>query len=153
MARPAEERFWEKVSQEPMSGCWLWTGAVDRGYGQFSAHAGQHAKAHRFSYELLRGPIPKGLDLDHLCRVRCCVNPAHLEPVTRKENLRRSPLVPARVGGIAMGKITSARTHCCNGHEYKIGTFWSGRGYRECKLCCYESKRRRRKLAAQRELA
>lgn len=75
--------------------CWLWTGAVDKvtGYGQFRGH-GRLRKAHRVSYERDVGPIPAGLDLDHVyangCRHRHCVRPDHLEPVTRAENLRRA---------------------------------------------------------------
>jgi hypothetical protein len=71
-------------------GCWNWTGALSRnGYGRFGPQAGLTVGAHRFAYELLVGPIPEGLDLDHLCRNRRCVNPAHLEPVGRSENLAR----------------------------------------------------------------
>lgn len=78
------ERFWAKVERDP-SGCWLWTASLaDGGYGHFGRW-----KAHRYAYETLVEPVPHGLDLDHLCRVRHCVNPSHLEPVTRAENLRR----------------------------------------------------------------
>jgi hypothetical protein len=69
--------------------CWLWTGArTHAGYGLLTINYANHY-AHRWSYELHVGPIPPGLDLDHLCRVRHCVNPEHLEPVTRKTNLNR----------------------------------------------------------------
>ena len=80
------------------SGCWLWTGRIDRGgYGAISINRNKYplrpcfikARAHRVSYEAFRGEIPSGLTLDHLCRVRCCVNPDHLEPVTLKENMSR----------------------------------------------------------------
>lgn len=85
-------RFMAKVDLAGHGGCWLWTAAVDptTGYGKF--HIGPDQRtcgAHRFAYELLVGPIPDGLVLDHLCRVRHCVNPQHLEPVTVGENLRR----------------------------------------------------------------
>ncbi len=85
--------FWSKVEKQP-DGCWLWLGArSNNGYGHttYRGDAGQlrHISAHRRAYSLLRGPIPTGLDLDHLCRVRHCVNPDHLEPVTRSLNLRR----------------------------------------------------------------
>jgi hypothetical protein len=92
-----EARFWQKVSKNgpvpdyaPHLGpCWLWTGGLDgKGYGQFGL-GGKHVRAHRFAYELLVKPIPAGLDLDHLCRVITCVNPAHLEPVTRQVNRQR----------------------------------------------------------------
>lgn len=83
------ERFMDKVSQEPNSGCWLWTAALNRhGYGAFSV-LGKTKLAHRVGYELLVGAIPDELALDHLCSVVSCVNPAHLEPVTDAENTRR----------------------------------------------------------------
>lgn len=89
----AAERFWAKVQQADPFECWLWTGAKDRGgYGKFS-RAGRGvsaAMAHRWSYEHLIGEIPAGLQLDHLCRTPACVNPWHLEPVTREENLART---------------------------------------------------------------
>lgn len=81
------ERFWRRV-QEQEGGCWLWVGTVDRGYGLLSVD-GKTVRAHRYSYETLVGPIPDGLQIDHLCRNRGCVNPAHLEPVTQVENIRR----------------------------------------------------------------
>lgn len=88
--------FWNHVDQDE-SGCWLWTAATTpTGYGQFRFHDGSRA-AHRLAYEQMVGPIPDGLELDHLCRVRNCVNPDHLEPVTHAENLRRRVLV--RKGG------------------------------------------------------
>lgn len=75
-------------------GCWRWTGQKNRfGYGQLTVNRDGKSRclgAHRFSYEAHVGPIPEGLEIDHLCRVRDCVNPEHLEPVTRAENVRRS---------------------------------------------------------------
>lgn len=87
--RPVDERFWSKVNKTET--CWLWTAALDRhGYGVFGVAKGRgSARAHRVAYELVNGPIPGSLPLDHLCRVRACVNPAHLEPVTVAENNRR----------------------------------------------------------------
>lgn len=89
---PVEEwasRFWDKVDKDGHDGCWLWTDATSwNGYGRF--YTGSRVmSAHRLSYELAVGPIPDGLQIDHLCRVRACVNPAHLEPVTLAENIRR----------------------------------------------------------------
>lgn len=82
------ERFWAKVSKGP--DCWLWLAArTPKGYGQFSPHR-QHVYAHRYAYELLVGPIPSDLTIDHLCEVKGCVNPAHMEVVTRGENTRRA---------------------------------------------------------------
>jgi hypothetical protein len=91
--RPLAERFWEKVAKG--EGCWLWTGARLRGgYGTINAggHAATSLLAHRVAYELVRGPIPDGLQIDHLCRNRACVNPYHMEPVSQAENLRRGRL-------------------------------------------------------------
>lgn len=88
------ERFDQYVDRSGF--CWIWRGAMRfGGYGQFGLHAANKTKtvrAHRYAYERWAGPIPEDLELDHLCRNRRCVNPAHLEPVTRQENLRRSPL-------------------------------------------------------------
>lgn len=82
-------------------GCWLYAGAIEHnGYGAIMVDGRKKRKAHRVVYEALVGPIPAGLDLDHLCRARNCVRPAHMEPVTRSQNLRR---------GIGVGK--HGRTH------------------------------------------
>lgn len=75
------ERFWAKV--EKTDSCWLWTGATNNGYGRYGAKDW----AHRFAYELVRGPIPLGLEIDHRCRNRLCVNPDHLRLATRKQNV------------------------------------------------------------------
>ncbi len=90
-----KERFLAKVTIGQNSGCWIWTASIGQeGYGRFGIKSLETGKfriieAHRVSYELFIGPILNGLELDHLCRVRACVNPAHLEPVTHKENCRR----------------------------------------------------------------
>lgn len=108
------------------SGCWLWTAYVDRkGYGVFGINQRTLVKAHRYSYELHVGPIPEGLQLDHLCRVRHCVNPAHLEPVTNQENVIR--------GNAARPKLT----HCKHGHEFTPENTYlhPKRGKRHCKAC------------------
>lgn len=82
------ERFWAKVEIGPDA--WLWLGPVNRwGYGRFCDRYGVMVLAHRFAYEQLRGPIPAGLTLDHLCETPACVWPSHLEPVTNAENVRR----------------------------------------------------------------
>lgn len=94
---PKPEKFWPRVDKTGPSGCWLWTGScLPTGYGQVGCRVGGKtyvSSAHRVAYRFVVGPIPAGLQLDHLCRVRRCVNPAHLEPVTPRENVRRSPIV------------------------------------------------------------
>lgn len=85
-------KFWLRVDNtDSADECWTWTGYTEAksGYGRLS-FGGARSYAHRVAYELAVGPIPEGLDLDHLCRVRNCVNPTHLEPVTRGENVRRA---------------------------------------------------------------
>jgi len=87
-----EQRFWAKVDKNGPGGCWLWTAArYPGGYGQFRAN-GKGGAAHRFAYELLVGPIPEGLEVDHVCHVRHCVNPGHLQAVTRSVNMTRAAL-------------------------------------------------------------
>jgi hypothetical protein len=84
-----EIRFWAKV--DARGPCWLWTaGQTSNGYGRFGLTSRDKRLAHRFAWELLIGQVPEGLQLDHLCRVRLCVNPDHLEPVTPQENWARS---------------------------------------------------------------
>jgi len=83
------DHFGEWFVPEPNTGCWLWTLSIKpKGYGQIK-NAGRLAYAHRIAYQLLRGPIPKGMTIDHLCRVRCCVNPDHMEVVTNRTNVLR----------------------------------------------------------------
>ena len=108
----AEERFWAKVNRQGPVECWLWIGAkMPNGYGSFGATAGTKGTvyAHRYAYTLLVGPIPEGLWIDHLCRIRLCVNPAHLEPVTPRENLMR---------GNGPAAINARKEHCPQGHPY-----------------------------------
>lgn len=100
----AVDRFWSKVDATGI--CWEWTAAKNpRGYGIFS-HDFRSRLAHRVAWELLVGPIPSGMVIDHVCRNPGCVNPDHLDVVTQSENLRRSPL---------MGRYKD-RTHCPYGH-------------------------------------
>lgn len=109
---PSETLVWRYIRRD-LSGCWLWMGPKNNnGYGSMSARVGGIRKpviAHRFVYQMLRGAIPQGLQLDHLCRVRHCVNPDHLEAVTARENLMRSPTLQAE---------NAAKTHCVHGHEF-----------------------------------
>lgn len=107
--RSLEERFWAKVSCVPFHGCWEWTGAVQSGgYGHMNV-GGKYIKAHRLAYELLVGPIPSGLVVDHLCRNPSCVRPEHLEPVTQRVNVLRGDSKMAR---------DAVKTHCAKGHAF-----------------------------------
>jgi len=130
-----ERRFWPKVDRSGGSdACWPWTGArMIFGHGSFWLGT-RNVPAHRFSYERLVGPIPDGLQLDHLCRNPPCVNPAHLEPVTNRENGRR---------GMA-GALQRSRTHCPQGHPYDEANTYVSRGYRCCKACRANMQRKRR---------
>ena len=126
MTKTIAERFWAKVDQS--GECWTWTAGKDsKGYGSFWIAPTMRC-AHRVSYEITRGPIPDGLEIDHLCRNRACVRPSHLEAVTHHVNVRRSPLTA--------GSVNAVKTHCPHGHEYtKANTSFGGRGGRVCKEC------------------
>lgn len=87
------QRVWRRIEITD-TGCWLFTGALVTGYGRIGL-GDTHALTHRVMYELLVGPVPEGMDLDHLCRRRACCNPRHLEPVTRRENLLRGETLTA----------------------------------------------------------
>lgn len=129
------ERFWSRVDRS--GACWLWTaGRNNYGYGAFYPSKGNQVLAHRFAYELLVGPIPEGLQIDHVCRVRACVNPEHLECVTSKENTLR---------GVSPSALCAAKTHCPRGHEYDEANTRLYRGKRYCRACrvIYEESRRR----------
>jgi hypothetical protein len=128
-----EERFWTKVRKTDT--CWVWTAGKNQdGYGRFQVGR-KPTSAHRVAYELSVGPIPDGLQLDHLCRVRDCVNPAHLEPVTQQENIRR---------GKSLTVAHAAATHCPQGHEYNAQNIKWYQGRRYCRPCNAADSRRRR---------
>lgn len=121
--------------REQENGCWLWTSSlVTHGYAQVKLN-GKSQQAHRFVYEQLVGKIPKGLELDHLCRVRNCVNPAHLEPVPHAENVRRG------LAGAVAAERARSKTHCLRGHLYTEESTLlqypkrGGNPTRSCRLC------------------
>jgi hypothetical protein len=122
-------RFWPKVDKT--GECWEWLAGKDRcGYGQFSI-ARKHRGAHRVSWELTTGPIPEGLQLDHLCRNRACVNPAHLEPVTYTVNYLRGEGVGAR----NLRKTACPRGHALDEANTFIKVKRNGRIERNCRTC------------------
>lgn len=132
VSRDPVPRFWSRVAKT--DGCWLWTGAKNgAGYGQISIE-GRSTLVHRFSFEMHVGPIQQGMVLDHLCRTPACVNPAHLEEVTVKENTDR---------GAAL------ITHCPQGHAYTPeNTRLRKNGHRGCRQCHRDCEKRRRERKA-----
>lgn len=133
MKMTIEERFWAKVDKRGANDCWLWTGAkYKEGYGQFriSSRDGR-GLAHRFAYTISIGEIPAGLHIDHLCRVRACVNPYHLEPVTQQENTLRGESPAAK---------NAKKTHCPKGHPYSGGNLLVNKNNeRRCRKCISET--------------
>jgi len=147
------ERFESKYITEPNTGCWIWIGQkTNKGYPGFSFfyHNQENRKqgyAHRFSYEQFVGPIPRGKELDHLCRVRLCVNPKHLEPVSHLINVRRSL---AAIGPV-WPTMQRAMRFCKRGHEFTVeNTRWNkkpfNRSARSCRLCLREYMRNYRRI-------
>ena len=129
-ARPIMERFWEKVQVNP-GACWLWTGSKDPGYGYGRFGVGYRKErtlktvlAHRYLYEAMVGKVPDGLELDHLCRNPSCVNPSHLQPISKSENSLRGDNRNRR------------KTHCPRGHPYDVRIFG-----RACSICINTSRR------------
>lgn len=121
-----QERFWEKVNKTET--CWLWTASSVDGYGGFRVGE-KMQRAHRVAYEWEIGRVPDGLELDHLCRTRLCVNPAHLEPVTRQENVIR---------GAGLAAKNASKTHCLRGHEFSEANIYrqpSTPLKRRCLIC------------------
>ena len=131
--KPLEERLFSRI--EKTESCWLWLGWRNRlGYGHIGSggRGGRNIAVHRAVYELLVGKIPDGLVIDHLCRNPPCCNPAHLEPVTQGENVRRS--------------ASARRSHCIHGHPFTPeNTYrWPKVGRRRCKTCNTIAARRYR---------
>ncbi len=131
-------RFWSKCIPEPNSGCWLWiANANQNGYGRVSMSKGTKGRggkttmlcAHRLAYEVFVGKVPAGMELDHKCRNRSCCNPAHVEPVTHAENVKR---------GVSPHAANARKTHCAKGHEFtldniiRVSTRPSARHCRKC---------------------
>lgn len=143
-ATPPWERFQRHVVHDGISTCWHWSGCTNPHYGSFMLNTkrGQNKRvlAHRYSYQMLVGAIPDGLELDHLCRNKLCVNPAHLRPVTKRENILAIPReIRAKFG---------KKTHCRNGHEFTPENTLlrpDVRGvWRECRACRKATERRAR---------
>jgi hypothetical protein len=128
-----EDRFWEKVNKNgevpsccpELGKCWLWIGTTNKkGYGRFVLKDRKLVVPHRFIYEVLYGKIPKNLQIDHLCRIRRCVNPQHLQAITGLENIRRG--LPFR----------TIKTHCLRGHPLFGKNLYIGTGNRRvCRIC------------------
>jgi hypothetical protein len=148
LARDGKTLIREGSEPEPNTGCWLWVRYVKpNGYGGL-CFRGRNRYAHRVSYEAFRGPIPTGLHLDHLCRVRSCVNPDHLEAVTCRTNVLR---------GEGISAACARATSCSQGHEYTEANTYPWRDARYCRACRRASSvaeaRRRRDIRRARRCA
>lgn len=128
--RPIEERYWENVEFRATSKCWRWLGTIRPDGRPQIGEGGKYGKtktAFRIGYELAFGPIPEGMDLDHLCNNSWCVNPNHCWPVTPKEN---------------RGRREREKTHCPQGHEYnEKNTYYRADGHRQCRVCANDRRK------------
>lgn len=125
-AKAVMTQWWAERIVVDEGGCWVWQRALNQdGYG-VTRSGGRMMKAHRVCHEEFVGAIPAGMELDHLCRVRSCVNPAHLEPVTHAENVSRGD------------NVNREKTECPHGHPYDEANTYTeprGRGWRRCRAC------------------
>lgn len=126
------------------NGCWIWQGCKRNGYGRVF-HQGKLHTTHRVAYRTLVGEIQSGLELDHLCRVRACCNPEHLEAVLHKVNIHRGAVMTAN------GRPSHVGTACRHGHEYVDGSYYTDKkGHRKCRTCrkanmdAYHNRRKER---------
>lgn len=141
MSQNAFGWIFDRSVPEPNSGCFLWAGSLNgAGYG-----------GHRDAYEMVCGPVPEGMELDHLCRVKSCINPVHMEPVTHSENLRRASF-PKRKGS----------KFCLRGHEFSPENtillavkdpLMGDRIKRNCRICINSSSRETKKQAYRRSVS
>ena len=121
-----ERRFWAYVDGIGSEGCWTWSGpSKHHGYGHLQIGK-KMVLAHRYSYELAKGEIPRGLELDHLCRNTSCVRPDHLEPVTHRENMLRGRSDSAK---------NARKTHCKRGHSFSGDNLYTWKHTRQCRTC------------------
>ena len=136
LSEKALQRFLAKVSAN-QDGCWMWIGTKNhRGYGQF--YLGRQVPAHRAAYGHYVGPIPDGFDVDHLCRVRSCVNPMHLEAVPHIVNIRR------KFKGSKPTHNADGKPQCRRGHEMSPQNLYvSPKGRKECQACLKERSSKR----------
>lgn len=138
--RDPVERFWSHVDKDGPGGCWLWTGNLNHlGYARYFITVAPKTRisvpAHQFAYEALVGPAPDGLEPDHLCRVRHCVNPAHVEWVTHRENVLR---------GTSFMATKAAQETCVNGHPFTEENIYRRPGrptWRACRQCLRDRAR------------
>lgn len=139
------DRFYSNFHPEPNSGCWIWTGRLatnrkmrkkgELGYGILSLLGNpKRVLAHRVSWELHRGPIPDDMQIDHVvCKLKCCVNPDHLQIITLLGNINQPDGGPTK---------NRDKTHCPSGHEYSDGNTYYDRRGRRCRICAKERNRR-----------